>query len=240
MKKAFTMMEFIVVIVLIGILSAVFIPRVNNNPVREAGMQLLAHIRYTQHLAMMDDKYNVNDPKWYLGRWQIAFSTAGSTNSYRIFSEHQGAYNGNPDADSTYNNSEVARNPENTNTFLIGVKNSNFNNNATDKLTPNLDIGTKYGINSVKVTGGNSSSARRVIFDSFGRPYKGSTNDSTASVLSGAQDKLANSPIYIKLCLDSCTGSNSMANNSEELTIKIENESGFACILKQNSNSMCI
>ena len=58
MKKAFTMLELVFVIVVAGIIAAVVIPNTKTNPAQEAAIQLLSHIRYTQHLAMVDDKYD--------------------------------------------------------------------------------------------------------------------------------------------------------------------------------------
>jgi prepilin-type N-terminal cleavage/methylation domain-containing protein len=82
MKKAFTMLELVFVIVVIGILAAVIIPNTRTNPVQEGAIQLLSHIRYTQHLAMMDDKYDATNATWFRDRWQIRFSST----SYSIAS----------------------------------------------------------------------------------------------------------------------------------------------------------
>ncbi|WP_300367295.1 prepilin-type N-terminal cleavage/methylation domain-containing protein, partial [Hydrogenimonas sp.] len=51
-KNAFTMLELIIVIVVVGILSAIMIPRFSDDKLREAADQIMSHIRYTQHLAM--------------------------------------------------------------------------------------------------------------------------------------------------------------------------------------------
>ena len=74
MKKAFTMLELVFVIVVIGILAAAIIPSTRTNPAQEAAIQLLSHIRYTQHLAMMDDKYDATNATWFQERWQIVFA----------------------------------------------------------------------------------------------------------------------------------------------------------------------
>ena len=73
MKKAFTMLELVFVIVVIGILAAAIIPSTRTNPAQEAAIQLLSDIRYTQHLAMMDDKYDATNANWFQERWQIRF-----------------------------------------------------------------------------------------------------------------------------------------------------------------------
>lgn len=77
MKKAFTMIELVFVIVVIGILAAVIIPNTRTNPVQEAAIKLLSQIKYTQHLAMVDDGYN-STTTWYRNRWQIVMDTNGS------------------------------------------------------------------------------------------------------------------------------------------------------------------
>ena len=88
MKKAFTMLELIMVIVIIGILAAVIIPRTGSNKTAEAAIQLISHIRYTQHLAMVDDKFD-STINWYQNLWQIRFDGTGS--SYSIVSDNNPA-----------------------------------------------------------------------------------------------------------------------------------------------------
>ena len=65
MKKAFTMLELVFVIVIIGILAVVAMPSFQRDTLQEAGNQIISHIRYTQHLAMMDDKFNPADATWF-------------------------------------------------------------------------------------------------------------------------------------------------------------------------------
>lgn len=83
MKKAFTMLELIMVIVIIGILAAVIIPRTGSNDTAEASVKLISDIRYAQHLAMVDDKYGQN-ATWYRDLWQINFNG----NTYSVVSDN--------------------------------------------------------------------------------------------------------------------------------------------------------
>ena len=83
MRKAFTLLELVFVLVVIGILAAVIIPSTRTNPVREAAIQLVSHIRYTQHLAMVDDKFDIANATWYKDRWLISFVG----NQYSIVSD---------------------------------------------------------------------------------------------------------------------------------------------------------
>ncbi|SMP85854.1 prepilin-type N-terminal cleavage/methylation domain-containing protein [Epsilonproteobacteria bacterium SCGC AD-308-P11] len=84
MKKAFTLLELVFVIVIIGILSVVIMPRVNSNGERDAAVQLLSHITYTQHLAMIDDKFDSTNATWFRNRWQIRFNG----NQYSVVSNN--------------------------------------------------------------------------------------------------------------------------------------------------------
>ena len=235
MKQAFTMLELIMVIVIIGILAAVIIPRTASNKLAEVATQLVSDIRYTQHLAMIDDKYDRTSLHWYRQRWQIAFSTASSTRSYTIFSDSPslttGAYDSNPSANITYTKVEVARNPLDNYRYMIGVANSNFDNSSTKRISPDLDIGKKYGVVDLKMSGGTSSTVKRILFDSFGRPYRGTGSSTATHPLNSPTDYIATTPILIKLCVKACVGSNSTVNSSTEIMIRIEPETGYTHIL---------
>ena len=64
------MIELIIVIVVVGILAAVMMPRLERDPAREAAEQVAKDIRYTQHLAMVDDVYDATGA-WFTKRWSI-------------------------------------------------------------------------------------------------------------------------------------------------------------------------
>ena len=70
-KSGFTLIELIIVIVIAGILAAVMIPRLERDNLREAANQLVRHIQYTQHLAMVDDVYDATNANWFANRWTI-------------------------------------------------------------------------------------------------------------------------------------------------------------------------
>jgi prepilin-type N-terminal cleavage/methylation domain-containing protein len=71
MKKAFTLLELVFVIVVIGIIAATVIPHIKTNHNAKAAIELVSQIRYTQHLAMIDDKYNANDSNWSNNLWKL-------------------------------------------------------------------------------------------------------------------------------------------------------------------------
>ncbi|WP_024954426.1 pilus assembly FimT family protein [Sulfurospirillum arcachonense] len=246
MKKAFTMLELVFVIIIVGILSVVIIPNFDKNNLREAAEQVISHIRYTQHLAMMDNKFvpseemsnmpigsttactvrGANSKKkcnvkfWYLGRWQIKFSNQW----YVIMSDSSNSsYDGNPNASSIH--VEVAKDFINTNKYLIGHNSSSFfSGTKEERINENLNLKNKYGVNKILISGGTNSNASRIIFDSLGRPYRGDTKLSNVSYMKSPTDKLATTKINIALCnKDDCSDKN--------ITIVIEPETGYTHIL---------
>lgn len=84
MKKAFSMLELVFVLVVIGILAAIMLPQMQSNHARESAIQLVSHIRYAQHLAMVDDKFDATDATWFRDRWQITFNG----NQYSIVNDN--------------------------------------------------------------------------------------------------------------------------------------------------------
>ncbi|HUH42589.1 MAG TPA: type II secretion system protein [Sulfurimonas sp.] len=213
MKKAFTMMELIFVIVVIGILAAIVIPRTGSNKLQEAATQVISHIRYTQHLAMVEDKFDVNDPDWWQERWQIRFPHTTinglDTYYYEIFSDKN--HQGNSDA------SEEAKDPLTGNN--IGNGNSLVTVIPDDALT---NLAKKYNITSVTGTCQLGGAYRTVAFDFIGRPY--------LDVYTKAYDNPVPSPNGCTIILNSSEGN---------ATIKIHPESGYACVLdKTNTNCL--
>ena len=88
MKRfAFTMLELVFVILVIGILAGLAMPNLSTSPLQQAAEQIAGHIRYTQHLAMMEDKYNDQNETWYASNWQIWFRIFNNKYYYEVFSD---------------------------------------------------------------------------------------------------------------------------------------------------------
>lgn len=223
MKKAFTMMELVFVIVVIGILAAVIIPRTGSNKLREAAEQVVSHIRYTQHLAMVDDKFDANDAQWYKDRWQIFFAnTEGSNNrwSYSIFSDSTGASTGNPDIN------ELAINPLDRSKYLTGGYSVGTVAFDDATATRELNIGTKYGITNVNFSANCTTNSLRIAFDHQGRPLFDGSHLLDDAYRNGVNSLLIQNDVNGDPCIITMT-------NSEGATIDIaiEPESGYARIL---------
>ena len=208
MKKAFTMIELIFVIVVIGILAAVVMPRSGSNKLQEAATQVVSHIRYTQHLAMIDDKFDSNDSTWFRERWQIRFRRNSGSSGYVIFSD-------SITTQGNVNNGEEAVDP-------LSKQRMNGHNGWS-----NGDLTVKYGIfgddsgivqSCFTADGSLVTSNRGVfVFDHLGRPYSGVSNAASPT------DYLMTTNCDINLT--SAEGT---------VTIRVHPETGYACILNGN------
>lgn len=215
MKKAFSMLELVFVIVVIGIIFAVMIPRTNSNRLQEAATQLVSHIKYTQHLAMIDDRYDASNSKWYKERWSIRFNTDEHSNyleAYTIFADKAGNSTGNADR------SEVALDPSNSGIILSGgITGANALDIEHDTFAGNkkLNLGAQYGITLVDFAEGCTQHS--FAFDHLGRPMNTALDSYNKS--------------YKTNDLIQTTCEIILTSSEGNITIAIEPETGYAHIL---------
>jgi len=227
MKKAFTMLELVFVIMIVGILSYFVSSSFQRNPLREAADQVVSHIRYTQHLAMMDNHFNNNDANWFQGRWQIRFfqnlkftavlpPVADYNNiwSYAIYSDLPN-YNGNlPDLNG------LARNPQIPNQFLCGGYNNTLHVENSQSMAA-LRLGTKYSIQNITFGGGCRAGITHIQFDESGRPYNNYiTGTNPAGEINAGFPRLIQTQCQITL-----------TDGISNIIIAIEPETGYTHIL---------
>ncbi len=168
MKKAFTMLELVIVIVIIGILAATVTPAFQRDTDAEAAQQFMNHVRYTQHLAMVDDKFDPNRANWFLSRWQIRLNTNGK---YVIGSDD------NLDGDLV--ESELATNPLDASRRLDG----GIITTDSSIVTSELDLNSAYNANIAFSAGCGGVGVNPLIiaFDHLGRPLLGDISGDATS-----------------------------------------------------------
>jgi len=147
-RRAFTMIEMIFAIIVMGILAATAMPRFDRDLRQEAKDNYLSAIRYTQHLALMDDKTTPFDSNWQKKYWTIAIDATG------------GDYSISTVVDSATKN------------YAIDPSNGNLINGLESGSSRSL-MGKKHGIATVAASGG--CSGPNIMFDHLGRPFDGTT-----------------------------------------------------------------
>lgn len=201
MKRfAFTMLELVFVILIISILAVLALPNFNKDLLAEGADQIMTDLRYTQHLAMNDDKFDPNDMRfhlipgysaaydhlWFREYWRTRFYTNSGSVYYAVFSDKD--REGNID---TATHTEPAIDPLSGTYLYVG-------NTANDpKNNLNMNLTDTFGIDSVAATcdAGNID----IYFDVMGRPFSGSIagsnpytallqNDCNITLTSGARN----------------------------------------------------
>jgi prepilin-type N-terminal cleavage/methylation domain-containing protein len=226
-KNAFTMLELVIVIVVIGILAVTISPVFQRDPLAEAAHQVASHLRYTKHLAMVDNKFNPNDLQWYKARWQTFFTKAKGADyhwAYTVFSDGAG-HTGNPDL------SEVAMNPLDSTKLLTGGYSGNLITQYDgDRATNALNIGHEYDVKDIIMTGGCKlpTTRLRIAFDYFGRPIYDNQKLFDGMYTKKGKSMLVQKQCQITLC---SVGDCKAATSDEKITIAIEPETGYIHIL---------
>jgi prepilin-type N-terminal cleavage/methylation domain-containing protein len=208
-QKAFTMIELVLVIVVLGILAALAIPRLERDLRQEAADNILSSIRYTQHLALLDNKQMFNNPRWQRRFWRIMFAPCSDGKYfYRIGSDND------MDSTSTFERSEAALDPSDGKPMYM----DNNGDCSDSSVSRNIMIGKKYGVVVNAGTGG-CAGVRSIGFDHLGRPHIGFSN--------------SNTPDYSSYIDTACQLNFTMSDGSASFSITIEPETGFTYISDQ-------
>ncbi len=222
-SPSFTFLELVLVIVIIGILASSLPILVPNNNLQLAADSLIKNIRFTQSLALKDDKYqpfplnntNIEQNRskyWFKQWWQIRFSTFKDSNNkthywYEIFSDVPSNYktkNFDAQANLPTNAWEVsiAKNPLN-NKLMIGHCGVSQYPDCSEVDTT-LDLTKTYGIKYIKFINFYRYS-RRLVFDNFGNVFLREGDDGDAGDINPLEyDKryMLTKIAKIRLCLD--------------------------------------
>lgn len=213
-SPAFTMIELVMVIVVLGILASMALPRLERDVTQEAADDILSHIRYTQHLALIDDKHLFNIPEWQRRYWKIMFATCKDSGTDRYF--FRIGSDEDMDSTTTFEKGEAAIDPINGKPYYM-ANNANCDNQTVSN---NIFIGKKYNINTIVGTGG-CNNIKHIGFDHLGRPHTG---------FSGS-----NKPDYASYMANRCVLTFTFSSG-DAFVINIEPETGYAFIDTQDGS----
>lgn len=179
MKKAFTLIELVFVMVVLGILTFALWPKKQPTQAFEAARQIVAHIRYTQHLALNDDKFATHTDgtssiaiDWYKRLWRITFSNPevvppGCRNGGWRYAVYQNIAGDLSDGGQPNGTVEAASNPAQAGKVLSACY-SGLSTNTSDE----LNLGQTYKIETIDFSQfATDSRIQGIIFDELGRAY---------------------------------------------------------------------
>ena len=218
MKPSFTILELVIVLVIIGILASsisIFIP---NNNLQLAADDLIKNIRFTESLALKDDKYQPfpednttieqNRSKyWFKQWWQIRFghNTGDGHWWYEIFSDQPSnnnkVFDGYGYKPSYLRYISLAKDPL-SGKYLIGNCDKSGYPDCNQS-SPNLDLTKKYGIKNIEFI---NITNNRLVFDNSGNVFlkEGLQKDEgDINPLDKDNRNLVTNNVKIKLCTTS-------------------------------------
>ena len=222
-KSAFTMIELVFVIVVLGILASLAMDRMDRDLKQEAASTILSHIRLAQQLALSDNKHRSdNNVGWQQAYWQFYLRPCGSDWSYRV-SSNTGLETGGV---SSLGKFESAINPIDGK-YLWATNCTNLNSDESSSVL----LTKKFGIDIINSTAScrdGISLATSIAFDYLGRPHVGSNYN--------------NIPDFRKLMISDCNITFTMSTDqdndgvNDSFSIVIEAETGHAFIVGQENS----
>ena len=180
MKKAFTLIELVFVMIVLAILTFALWPTKQPTQALEAARQIVAHIRYTQHLALNDDKFATHTDTdgtkekiakdWYKRMWRITFSNTAAVSGCKSggwrYAVYQNIAGDLSDKGQPNGAEEAARNPANGK--ALSACYSGLSQNTSDE----LNLQQTYKITNIDFSDfATDSRIQGIIFDELGRAY---------------------------------------------------------------------
>ncbi|MCR6593919.1 pilus assembly FimT family protein [Campylobacter insulaenigrae] len=185
MNKAFTLIELILVCMILSLVFSIAYFYVKPNYLHLGAEQILNDIKYTKHLALMQNDFRTKDfsiakREWFKAKWQLYFikSQLATNNeqTYTIFLDKNGDGNANLGKNIINKDREIAIDLLNPN-LLMNSGQSGVITQANTKANSKYNIEKSYGISKVLFEGSCKGSTR-LVFDSFGRLYSPLKNSS--------------------------------------------------------------
>ncbi len=232
MKKAFSLLEFALVVFILALLLSVVNVNFSKNKLLEGAKQILNDIRYTRNLALMQEDFRTQNfavakREWYKSKWQLYFikSSLATQNqqTYTIFLDKNGDGNANLGKTNVNEDREIALDAINPKK-LMNSGQSGVISKDDEKASRRFNIEQNFGIIKVEFKG-SCAGTTRLVFDEFGRLY---------GPLKNSQSKFdKNLSLKNEKCIIKLTD-----KNKKNLCIVVENLSGFAFIPKFQSPNM--
>ena len=220
-RTAFSMLELVMAIVVLGIVASLALPRLESDTSQEAGDSILSAIRYTQSLALSDNVTDPSNPSWQSKFWRFGVRTCLATEGdvfYYVAADKDSAGN--------ISNNEAAIDAA-SGKIMLGTAGTSCASGTNNNAAPDIFISNKFGIKNTNMfstcTGAGPNQARYIGFDYLGRPHTGFAGSTT--------------PDYSTLLTADCNLTFQFTNpNIPNLVITISKETGYAYIAGQNGS----
>ena len=197
MRKAFSMLEVVFIVVMLGVMAAVSVMYIPQTKLREAADYLIQNIKYAKSLAQTDDRFfamqddsitsyaDVQTQYWQAGMWQVQFHLSGDTtaNSYSIYADTGRSatstnFDGRP-----MSGDLIAKDPQ-SKACLSGYSQSNLPDECKNNIAKEVRLEETYDVTIEGIelqSSCNETRTARIYFDNAGLPYCGGVSISGGS-----------------------------------------------------------
>jgi len=188
MKKSFTIIELILVIILLLLIYNIFTPKVKINTIDELTNRLVVYLKQTRYQALINDKYNHNDDSfWHKKRWTLKFFRCKESVGgiyYVIYSDENTT--GHPGVDDSLKDSLTLKNIYSSNSCNENIENSKY-----------VLISQNFDIQNVNVSCNSTDSLGQLSFGNDGKIYSrlsaNANDDSSYEIQNNCKIELINS-----------------------------------------------
>ena len=162
LHSAFSLIEIIMAISLLAIIAATVVSKQNIPKLQLAVDKISLYLNYTRYIALIDEKFDIEDSEWERKRWSLKFQKCTNTNDGMYFVVYSDM-SGNT---AHYKKEETLRDPLNQK-YLY----SNYDCEPSDDESKNILLKKEYGIEKVEVSCNTTSTIGQVSFSSDGKIY---------------------------------------------------------------------
>jgi len=162
MKKSFSILELVVVISIIAIIITMAIPKIEISKLQLATDKIVLYLNYTRYIAMLDNKYSVNDNEWEKKRWTLKFQKCSNRDDglyFVVYSDESGGT-------AHFKKKETLKDPLN-NKYLY----NSYKCIAKNDESPDILLTKRYGIKKVDISCNTTSTIGQISFGNDGKIY---------------------------------------------------------------------
>ncbi len=201
MKKAFTLLELILVITLSSLLYSFFSTKIQDNKLEEATNRLLIYLKQIRYQSLIDNKYNQNNSLWFKQRWTLKFFRCRQDVGgiyYVIYSDKN--QTGQPSIEDSMKDFLTNKNIYSSNFCKKSKENSEY-----------VLLTQEYGISDIQLSCNQTSSLGQISFGEDGYVYSKLSNYESEQNLYKIEEKcelklIQNSEKNKKIVIEGRTG----------------------------------
>ena len=162
MHKSFSLIELLTVIAIIAVVLSLALPKQNTSRLNLAVDKLSLYLNYTRYIALLDNKYTLDDNEWEKKLWSLKFQRCSNEVDglyFVVFSDESGGTG-------AFKKQETLKDPLN-NKYLY----SSYQCEPRDNESKHILLTKEYGVKKVDISCNTTSTIGQISFGHDGQIY---------------------------------------------------------------------